>query len=273
MKIGILVSKTDHAGMNIADKLKTNYEFVGSEEEFRGDKVYVKQQGGDEFKLVIFNESQLYADFVNDFDAELLVFASRHSSKSGTSTLTAHPIGNFGRAELGGKDKELVKSNAHILRNYYLNLKKEAEERKMDYKIGMEVTHHGPYLEKPAAYIEVGSSIEQWKDNEAADVIAKTILLQSKTVGNSKIAIGIGGNHYCAIFNKVIDKHNYAFSHIVPQYALLDLDKEMLQKTIEASVFPVEEIVVDKKGLGKEKPRIMELLNDTGLQVQEARKI
>lgn len=273
MKIGILASKQDAAGMNIADKLIRHFGFTQGDDEFHGYPVYGKEEAGNAFRLVIMEESLLEADFVDELEAELLVFASRHTSQSGKSTLSVHPIGNFGEAKYGGQAGKVVQSAPGIMRNYYVYLRQQAEQRQLDFSVSMEVTHHGPLVRKPSVFVESGSHEPQWKDPTAGALIAETIVHRTREDGTGKVALGIGGNHYCAIFNKLMNKHPYAFSHVIPQYALPDLDEELLRQVMAASTHKVEEIVVDEKGLGKEKRRIMQLAGETGIPVQKAREI
>ena len=44
-----------------------------------------------------------------------------------------------------------------------------------DYDITLETTHHGPVLQKPTLYVEIGSTEDRWSDRIAARVWAETI--------------------------------------------------------------------------------------------------
>ena len=133
-------------------------------------------------------------------------------------------------------------------------------------KITLECTHHGPLVNKPVMFIEIGSDEEQWKNKKAAEIIAKTIIEMLNKNNSYKIAFGIGGPHYCNAFNKVLLRTNIALGHICPKYELESLDKEMLLQAIEKTIPKPEFILLDWKGLGKEKQRIIELIKELNLE-------
>ena len=108
------------------------------------------------------------------------IFISRHTSKTGEPTLTVHPMGNYGVAEFGGKNKTLVKSSPKIMTNLLRILNQKAMQEKLYHKICFEVTHHGPYMGIPTLFIEVGSNNEEWIKNKPAKVVAKSLLEQLK---------------------------------------------------------------------------------------------
>ncbi len=43
---------------------------------------------------------------------------------------------------------------------------------KLDYEVSYECTHHGPSLNVPAMFVELGSSEKQWNDSRAAEAVA-----------------------------------------------------------------------------------------------------
>ena len=43
------------------------------------------------------------------------------------------------------------------------------------FEVTYEVTHHGPYLETPTLFIEIGSSEATWGDRDAARAIARAL--------------------------------------------------------------------------------------------------
>lgn len=265
----IIVSKQDSAGMNIADKLINNSGFRETEREFDGNRVYEK---GD-FQLVTINEVQVYADYVDGLETDLLIFASQHASKTGPETFTVHAPGNWGKAELGGRERELCPTYANLIKNYIVELESQRAQKQLPHSVVLECTHHGAFLTKPAVYIEIGSREEHWQNSKAAESVAETILNATELRGNNKVAIALGGGHYPAEFTKLIIRKHYAISHICPKYALEFFDGEMLQKAIKATKEPVQEIVIDEKGLGEERENIMELLGKQELPIKKVRKL
>lgn len=260
-RIAIVVSKEDLAGQTIKRVMLKSGLFSKSEELFDGNPVYIYKN----FSLIEVNKLQIFADYLNSFNTSFFVFASRHSSSKGIASLSVHSIGNFSKAQLGGKDNTLVKSSAILSRNYFLALKGFQEEFNLkNFELVPEVTHHGPFIEKPALFIEVGSSEKEWLNETAANAIAKTIVeFTSFEKKNETIAIGLGGTHYAYDFAKLIERENYAFSHICPKHSLTYLNHYLLNQMLDKTIEPVTEIVLAWKSLGKEKQKIKALVEET----------
>ena len=188
---------------------------------------------------------------INKYD--FVIFASKHKSEKREKTLSIHAPGNFritdfrGRAISResqynpvtsgvGRRGKICKTSALFQKQIFEKLNKNVEEYHLeDYKVTLECTHHGPFIDKPCIFIEIGSTENEWNDKRAGFVVAKTI---SETIKNFKenpyneIAIGIGGPHYCPNFNKIQLNSNIAISHIIPQY-ILPISEEMIREAIE----------------------------------------
>ncbi len=253
MDFAVIVSKEDAAGKNIASFLQGNLP--------------------KSMQLHFIEGNQCFADSVNEIATDFFIFASLHRSEAKKPTLTAHAIGNWGRAELGGRDRMLVPTNANLMKNYLVGLHKQKEEMGLQYDVSLECLHHGPFLTKPTVFIELGSSEKQWQDRKAAEAVASVILNCSSLEGSYKTAIALGGGHYCPEFTKLVLRTEYALGAICPMYALSNFDAEMLQKAIEATEPKPEAVVLDWKGLGKEKQRVKELLSGQQLPVLRVRKL
>lgn len=248
MKTAIIASKKDLAGINIASFL---------------EKEDLSQYNS---KLYLVEKESIYNDDIDkEIEADLFIFATKHQSEKGVHSLSCHAPGNWSKAEVGGKDKTLCIAPAILLKNAFLELNKLAKN--LDHEVTLEVTHHGPYLEKPCFFIEIGSDEKNWQNKEAGKIISKVIinLLKNKN-NNYKIALGIGGPHYCNTFNKVLLRTNIALGHICPKYQLQNLNKEILLQAIEKTIPKPEFLLLDWKGLGKEKQRIMELIKELNLE-------
>ncbi len=175
---------------------------------------------------------------------DIAIFLSRHRSKTGEPTLTVHPIGNFSDAQFGGQPKTLVsaapKMMTHLLRLIAKNLKKTD----LAYKVCYEVTHHGPFLQIPTLFVEVGSTEVQWQQKEPACVIA-TSLLEMLPLYQSEndfpkdipVIIGIGGGHYAPRFTEITLQKNVAFGHMIPTYKIDEgaITDEILGQTMQAT--------------------------------------
>ena len=137
-----------------------------------------------------------------------------------------------------------------------------------DYEVTLEATHHGPTLNIPMLFIEVGSTEKQWMDLGACGAAAWVIL---EVIGSTPsdngfpVAIGFGGGHYCRKFTGL--SREYAIGHICPKYNLHNLDSEMITQMIKRTLPKPEYALVEKKGMGKEKRRVIGLLDDSELGV------
>jgi len=249
----VVVSREDSAGMNIASflegKLPSNME------------------------LHFIEDNQCFANYVEDVSADFFVFASMHKSASEKPTLTVHAPGNWGKAELGGKEKELVPTNSFLIKNYLLGLEKQRDALNLDYSVALECSHHGPFLTKPAVFIELGSCKEQWKDRTAANAVANTIIECTSLEGNFKSAIAVGGGHYCPEFTKLVLRTEWALGHICPLYALENFNEKLLGKSLTSTNPKPEAIILDWKGLKGEKKRVVELAENSGIGVFKARNL
>ncbi len=219
--------------------------------------------------LMIINEEMIYAEWLNRIDTDLYIFLSRHRSESKIPALTSHFTGNFSdHADMGGNARELAYTFPSLQKCYMQNLSSKKDELK-DYQIIIEATHHGPTsLTKPILFIEIGSSIEQWNDEHAISIVCDTLFYTLKDVRRSeRIGIALGGTHYPSKFNELIIDSEYALGHIAPRYALEYIDEASIKNMIGKSIESVDAIILDKKGLGKAKDKIMSIINNFDLEV------
>jgi len=246
-KFLIVASKLDKAGINITTQLS----------QFGDFKFYLVD------KEIIYEEN-LDSEKINSYD--FIIFASKHKSESREKTLCVHVPGNWRSADLGGKTGQVCKSSALFFKQLFERLNENVEHYKLrDYKVTIEVTHHGPLIEKPCVFIEIGSTENEWIDRRAAFIIAKTI---SETIKGFKenpyneIAVAIGGPHYCPNFNKIQLKSNVAISHIIPNYSF-PLTEEMIKEALEKTEEDIDFFLLDWKGLGNAEKRneVMEILD------------
>ncbi len=247
----IVASKKDKAGINITTNLS----------QFRKNPLISsiqKQDSGFDFYLVeeeiIFTEN-LDMEKINKYD--FIIFASKHKSEKGVKTLTVHAPGNFRNADLGGEMGKVCKSSALFQKQIFEKLRKNAEEHNLKYDVTLESTHHGPLIDKPCVFIEIGSTENEWVNRKAGFIIAKTIseiIQEFKENPYNEIAIGIGGPHYCPNFNKIQLNSNIAISHVIPQY-VFPLTEEMIKEAIEKTEEEIDLAILDWKGLGNAEQR------------------
>ena len=174
----LIASDKDIASLNIKEQILNNYSFSETEKTFEQNPTYTAVINGKEVTLVTLKEESVKAQNLPDNfpNAKLIVFISRHSSQSGKPTLSVHAPGNFGEAELGGLSKTLSVAPAVAMQNALKALLHCKETFCLNYEVSFECTHHGPLIEKPCCFIEIGTSEEQWNNKTAAEVIAKTIM-------------------------------------------------------------------------------------------------
>ena len=205
----------------------------------------------------------------------MIIFLSRHASKSKTPTLTSHSTGNFSEdILLGGKPWEIGNTFPSFQKQYMQRLYEKKEEL-LNYNLIIEATHHGPTSStNPTLFIEIGSSEIQWNDKFAASIVCKCVLdtvkeIRKKVSSNDvDIGIGIGGNHYPQKFNNLILFSNVAFGPIISKYNLAFINEKTIKQMKIKSIEKIDHIYIDEKGLGKEKEKVLKLLRD-----QEAESI
>ena len=206
-----------------------------------------------------------YDGLAEQLGIEYYVVAYRHASKSGAPCLTVHAPGNFGEALYGGRPRELQRTVAKPMRSIFLRLRDSPPE---GYAVSLEATHHSPTSFKtPMFFAEVGSTPEQWRDQEAAEHLARAILEGISDVGEATVAIGFGGGHYCPKFTEL--EAEMAFGHICAKYALDLLDEELVRQMVERTLDGVEVAILDHKGMkGRQRRRVEELLEKLGVEYE-----
>jgi D-aminoacyl-tRNA deacylase len=242
----VVASKKDKAGINITTNLS--------------------QFKNQDFDFYLVDDEIIYTENINlekISNYDFIIFASKHSSGQGEKALAIHSVGNFHTADFGGEKGKVGKSSAMFQKQLFENLKKNVKKHELkDFVVTMEATHHGPLINKPCVFIEIGSSDLEYGNRRAGFIIAKTI---SETIESFKenpyneVAIGIGGPHYCPNFNKLQENSNAAISHVIPQYAL-PLTEELIQEAIDKTEEEVDLVILDWKGLGTSEKR-QELIN------------
>lgn len=246
----IIASKNDKAGVNITTQLS--------------------QFGEYDFYLIegdITKTENLDLKKINQYD--YIIFASRHQSVKKEKSLCIHAPGIW--------NDKICKTSALFNKFMFEKLHEIIKEHPLDYNLTIEATHHGPFIEKPCTFIEIGSGETDWKDNRAGFVIAKTIhqtIHEFRENPYNEIAFAIGGPHYCPNFNKIQLNSNIAISHIIPQYAL-PLTDEMLKEAITKTEEEIDFALLDWKGLGKSEDRqkVLEILDRNYINYKKVSEI
>ncbi|MCL1965922.1 MAG: hypothetical protein FWF66_06730 [Candidatus Bathyarchaeota archaeon] len=264
----LVSSNRDVASLNIANQILQNYPFQKVSEDFQNNPVYTACLNQNLVTLIRLNEESVDAQSIpeNFSDIELVIFISRHSSQSGVPTLTVHPPGNFADADFGGSPRTVSVSPAtamsHTLKMLmFFQQKFELSE----YEVSFEVTHHGPSLNVPSMFVELGSSMSQWTNTKAAYAIACSVI---STIENfepkpsQRAVIGIGGTHYNKKFTNMALNGEAFFGHMIPKYAVMHVDVSMLRHCVERSLEQISEVLLDWRGIKSEdKPGLIAALD------------
>ncbi|MEM2116080.1 MAG: D-aminoacyl-tRNA deacylase, partial [Candidatus Woesearchaeota archaeon] len=202
MKFEIIVSLADPASINIYSSLK----------EFS-------------FKNVIFRQIDVDGIWYDvESDADVVLVLSTHSSESKKPCLSIHPVGNFREARLGGVDKELVMTDAIVMRELFLRISKYSS-----LPVEIEATHHGPKSNKPTLFLEIGSSEEEWNNLQYGkewSLALKDFFETFEYKISVPVGIYIGGLHYSKA-RSLIDE--FAIGHICAKYNLPILEEDLLK--------------------------------------------
>ena len=250
----ILASAADSAALNLRERLLELGDWH-VEGEFQGTPAW-RLASGDDFctagtRMATLGELHLHAEHVDREWEELtgeapecIAFLSRHKSASGRPSLTVHPVGNWGAADYGGTPGAVSGTAPEWMTGLLLAISRTAPA---GYQACFEATHHGPLLETPAFFVEIGSDESRWELREPAEVLARA-LLELKPASGTPL-VGIGGGHYTPRFSDVALLREACFGHMVPKYALEHLTPELLQSALEHS--GAEAIYLHRKGMPK----------------------
>nr|GEU89156.1 D-aminoacyl-tRNA deacylase [Tanacetum cinerariifolium] len=187
--------------------------------------------------------------------------------------------------------------------SWLILLKKIAQSHNLvpEFEITLEATHHGPVTNKPTMFVEIGSTIDCWKRQDAAQVIAQLVweglgIGGGEAVGNwnsmasnKKVLLGVGGGHYVPRHMDIIMKGGVWVCHLLSGYSLPMEDpaeskgekdsnnvggtwKHAIKTAYDATVegFPGGEVIahLDHKSFkGWQKKAIIEYLSEQNIKI------
>jgi len=267
-------STSDKASRNIAKKISDIYNFKQTDELFSDHNILSSKIDDKEVKLVTFDGSIVQDQKISDlYEIELLIYISRHSSRSGIPALTVHTPGNLGDAELGGIPRKISISPANAMRNALIEMEYQKRRLKLDeFSVLYEGTHHGPSLDVPTMFIEVGSSIKQWSNLVAAEAVAHSAIAAIRGSSDCEGVIGIGGPHYNEKFTQMALKQKVAFGHIVPKYAIPYVDEYIIKQCVNRTLEKVSRAIFDWRGItGSHRRRMVDICQKNGIEVMKTK--
>ncbi|MFH0748601.1 MAG: D-aminoacyl-tRNA deacylase [Candidatus Bathyarchaeota archaeon] len=263
-------SKNDIASKSIAEALISGYNF-DKLDFFRNNPIYYKVISGKEVKLIevegdLVFEQNIFASF----HPELIIFLSRHESKFGHPTLSIHVPGNLGNADFGGVANRISIAPANAMRNVLLQMVGAIEETGLcGFEVCYEGTHHGPSIDFPSMFVEIGSSSTEWRNPKVARVIAQAIIGGIKCDSTVPVAIGIGGSHCNKRFTRLAIENDVAFGHIIPSNNFETLNVEMLRKCVDMTLEKVQMLILDWKGIdGKDRELLLDKVKQVPLDLK-----
>ena len=168
-----------------------------------------------------------------------VIFPSRHAAASGKPSLTLHPIGvphllRGTKPQYGGRSGYDPPPSTRLA-SWWKKLTNSVNGTSLAerFELTLEVTHHGPWLEVPALFIEIGSTQAIWPDEEAAEYLAGIIaeglgLDGTEQVGvwdsvkhsGEIVLVTLGGGHYAPRANKLALLDGVWLGHMLATYAL-----------------------------------------------------
>lgn len=211
--------------------------------------------------LYLDNFSELFGHMEKDIDD--VIFLSKHSSKADIKSLTVHPTGNFSEAKLGGREKRLSMTDPG---------KMSATLRAMDdlyrgdvFSVTYEATHHGPLLDVPNFFIEIGTTKEQWEDREALETVVRGLL--SDNGSSNEAFVGAGGGHYMPKITRYSIENSVDMGHMIPKHAFEGITEGMIGQAVDRTP-GCKGFILDRKGVKSHgKQLIREYADIAGLEV------
>jgi D-aminoacyl-tRNA deacylase len=252
----LVAYKSDPAGYNMANFISQSMEQDG--------KIY----HGKNFDLVIIPTPSISADWLEEkYEYDGFVFLSKHASETGTLALTCHSTGNFSEARFGGFERQIAIPHPHLQKSYLQSLWKRRKDF-TKFEIILEATHHGPTaLNKPVLFIEIGTTEKEWNDKELCKNVAMIVIdVMSIQPKKHDTAICFGSNHYPEKFTKVVLEGEYALGTIMPKHALEFLDHSLFSHILKRNN-EAKFALLDWRGLGKHKQKVMDFIETTDLEV------
>ena len=252
----LVAYQDDPAGHNMAKFLSK--EMTKDGDVFRG-KFY---------DLLIIPTPAISADWLEEkYDYDGFIFLSKHAAESGVLALTCHSTGNFSEAKFGGNERQVAIPHPDIQKMYLQTLKKN-QTKFSEFQITIEATHHGPTaLNKPAIFIEIGTTEKQWNDASLCNSVASLVdEVLRQPIEPNPVAICFGGTHYPSKFTKELLEGKFALGTVIPKHALDSLDDELFSHILLRNSL-AKTALLDWTGLGSNKQKVLDLLETTDLEV------
>ncbi|RLG50304.1 MAG: hypothetical protein DRN96_08030 [Thermoproteota archaeon] len=265
MPVFLVASRRDPAGLRIAEWLATHY---GTR---TGEDTYTLRLSSEcVLKLVSCDIVHTPSTAVPG-DAELAVFLSRHSGRS-PPVLSTHVTGNFGEASLGGESGKLSIAPASKMKLFLMEASRQAES--IGYEAAFECTHHGPTLDCPVMFAEVGSKLENWLDRRAASAVGEAVAYALEERRSFPAAVAFGGPHINRRYTRAMVEGELAIGHAMSKHYTHLISESLVEYCVARTLEPVSTALVDWKGMrGAERRRLLEALSKLGIPYIKASEL
>lgn len=269
-----LCSQQDIAAQTIKRQLLSLFPFKEAHKTFDGSPIYQL----DNLTLVTIESDSIYADHLDQqLSADLFIFASRHKSAAFKPALLTHIPGNWSGADLGGKPSTLCMASASAMKIALQTLLVERQRFGLEsWACGLEVTHHGPWVEDiPVLFVEIGSTEVEWQNETAAEIIARVIVAVARNFQQDfPSVLGFGGPHYCPSFTRLCAETKYAVSHVMPKYHIDEVSEELVSHALDQTQGSIVYAALDWKGMsGGQRTRLLEVLDNCNLPARRVRDL
>ena len=175
-----------------------------------------------------------YADALGERVHEVL-FLSKHVASSERPCLTVHPIGvpHLPEGEsppFGGRAGQSPPPSIRLAAIWRALLAVKDDPRIPEFEVSLEVTHHGPWLNAPSAFLEIGSTSSTWSHAGAGQVWADLLLdllseeLQGREAPTQPqhhpVVVTLGGGHYAPRANMMAAEQGALLGHMLARHSL-----------------------------------------------------
>ena len=228
--IGIVVSEPDEASVAIGEQLQQLGEWSPTDDRAGYRRGNVALRTFDDIHLSLESVANAFAD------PSLIVFVSRHAGETGP-LLTTHFPGNIGSADYGGEPHTVPQAAPAALDVVYRRLVDETPE---GFDVGIECTHHGPsHVGAPCLFVEVGSGPDEWRDERAAQAVARAVsaLADVSLESSEHTIVGLGGDHYAPRFERILAETDWQVGHIAADWAIDELPDAETTRAVVTSLF------------------------------------
>ena len=217
--LGIVASRADEASVRVAERLRAVAEWERIADDgpagWRTDGAELREIS--EIHVEMADPAPLFSE-----PPALVAVVSRHAGDTGP-LLTAHHTGNVGPAAYGGEPNEFAPAApaAHRAALHALS-----EHAPAGYDVGTEATHHGPTdVSVPFLFVELGSGEAEWRDDAAAEAVARaTLALRGVGPRTERSVAVFGGGHYAPRVERLVRETDWSVGHVAPDWGVETLD-------------------------------------------------